>query len=214
MLHVIDTHCTHILLGCCHDDDYIPSLLPLATSEMISKISLIEHHRPQAQYLNLTSKVASLHGIFTEAGSSSKPLKRSRSPSPPLHYPRTQATAQDYFKVRLNRYGERIDIPLPYVRAADLRALNQRQTSHLPGPCYSHYIFGPGSCSGRCQHSHDGSITSNEILALAFQGRGSVCKEGELNLTVLAFSLTNDRKIAQVSNVATRNVSMGIIVSK
>lgn len=211
MLHVSDTHCTHILLGCCHDDDYIPSLLPLATSEMRSKISLIEHHRPQAQYLNLTSKVASLDGIFTEAGSSSKPLKRSKSPSPPLHNPRTQATAQDHFKVRLNRYGERIDIPLPHVRGADLRALNQRQ---MPKPCYSHYIFGPGSCSGRCKHSHDVHITFNEILVLAFQSRDLACKEGELNLTVLAFSLTNVRIYAQEANVAMRNVSMGIIVSK
>ena len=214
MFYVGDTHCIYILFECCHDDDYISNLIPLTINEMSSKIFLIEHHRSQTQYLNLIFKIAFLDDIFTEAGSSEKILKRSKSPSPPLYSPRAQPKAKKYFKVRLNRYGERIDIPLPHVSKADLRVLNQRQTSHLPGPCHTHYIFGPGSCNERCKHSHDGSITLNEILALGFQGRDSACKEGELNLIVLAFSLTNVRKFAQVPNVAMRNVSMGIIVSK
>ena len=188
MLYAKDTHCRHVLIGCCNDNGYVPSLDQVKTSDTCPKISLIEHHRSGAGYRNLPFKVASLDGVFRGADLTSKSIKRSRSPSPAPFNPRIQVIAQKYFKVQLNRYGERIDIPLPHANRVDLRAVEERQKSHPPGPCSVHYIFGPGSCIGRCRFSHEGYIDSSEILALAFQGRDIACRDGELILIALAFS--------------------------
>ena len=180
MFYVNDTHCKHILIGCCHDNGYVPSLNHLKSSDIFPKIALIEHRRPGAGYRDLPFKVVSLDGVFEGADLTSKSIKRSRSPSLAPSISRIQPTANEYFKVRLNRHGQRIDIPLPHVNSGDLRAVRQRQKSHLPRPCDIHYILGPGSCTGKCRFSHDGYIDSTEIMALAFQARDRPCRDGEL----------------------------------
>ena len=181
MLYVKDTHCKHILFGCCHDSGYVPNLDPLKTRDISPKISLIKHHRPGAKYRDLPFKVVALDGVFRGADLTSRSVRRSRSPSVAPSVLRIQPTAQAYFKVQVNRYGERIDIPLPHIDRTCLRTVSQRQKSHLPGLCITHYVFGPGSCTGRCKYSHDDHIESTEVLALALQARDTACREGELN---------------------------------
>ena len=181
MLYAKDTHCKHMLIGSCNDTGYIPSLNELKSFKNGPRISLIKHHRSGTEYRDLPFRVVSLDGVFRGADLTSRSIKRSRSPDLTTSIPRIQSTAQPYFKVQLNRYGERIDIPLPHVERTCLRAVSQRQKSDLPGLCITHYVFGPGSCTGRCKYSHDDHIESTEVLALAFQARDTACREGELN---------------------------------
>ena len=230
MLYVKDTHCKHILIGCYHDNGYAPDLDPLKSREILPRISIINHYRPGSEYRDHPFKIAALDGVFREADLTSESInvssspdlepsnprtKRSRSPSLAPSNTRVQPTAAEYFKVQLNSHGERIDIPIPHVERIKLRAVAQRQILEFPGPCYTHYIFGPGSCTRHCKFSHDGYMELTEVLALAFQGRGIPCKVGELDPIALAIiSLTNAGESAQALNVGTKNASMGIIVSK
>ena len=205
MLYVKDTHCRHILIGCCHDNGYVPNLDPLKTSDIAPKIALIEHHRPGARYHDLPFKVVKLDGIFRGADLTSRPIKRSRSPSLGPSIPRFQPTAQKYFKVRLNHYGERIDVPLPHVKRTTLRAFNQRQKFQLPASCNIHFIFGPGSCTGQCKFSHDGYMDASEVLALAYLARDTACIDGELIPIALAFMILFDKLLKICAGPGCRN---------
>ena len=180
ILYVQDTHCKHILIGCRHDNGYVPNLDPLNTSDIYPRISIIQHYRPGTKHLDLPFKVVELDGVFRGAELTLSSVKRSISPSLEHTIPRIQSTAQEFFKVRSNQYGERIDIPLPQVDRIMLRSVSERQKSQAPGLCNTHYIFGPGSCTGHCKYSHQDYLESSEVLALAIQARDAECRDGEL----------------------------------
>lgn len=187
MLYIKDTHCKHILIGCCNDNGYVPTLDPFKTSNLSSRIFLIQHPRPGAEYRGLPFKVARLKDVFRETelslnfnSGTKRATSNSLSPSEPRN--RTGLVKPE---VLLNKDGQRIDCNLLHVLRCDLTDADKRMRSKAPRPCNIHYIFGQGTCSTvQCQHSHTERILAGEILAMALRAREVPCNMGEsLNLS-------------------------------
>lgn len=83
-------HCKHILVGCCHDNGYVPFLEAFNSDEMTSRISLIRHCGMGREYRRLRFNIASLEGLFRETNlplhveARLSNLKRTKTPSPEI----------------------------------------------------------------------------------------------------------------------------------
>ena len=63
-----DTHCKHLLFGCCHDNGYVPTLDSWKNDMTVaSRISLVQPYRLGEGYEKLPFDVAHFNGVFRDA---------------------------------------------------------------------------------------------------------------------------------------------------
>ena len=67
-VYVKDTHCKHLLFGCCHDNGYVPTLDSWKNDATVaSRISLVRPYRLGEGYKKLPFDVAHFNGVFRDA---------------------------------------------------------------------------------------------------------------------------------------------------
>ena len=194
-LFIKDTHCKHLVLGCCHDNGYAVILDPYKHDPASkSRITLLHGSQLGKEYTNLPFNTIKLNGIFREAAlASSSNNQQARSGDSFTIVPSRLERSHEHVNsgvsdttavftravyprhILLNVHDERVDAPFPEPRAEDWTNFNQRIKQQKL--CNDYTL--KGHCDNqKCVYAHIPDLHLGEVWALAKRVRFSFCTQG------------------------------------
>lgn len=195
-LFVQNTHCKHIVLGCCHDNGYVVTLDPHRLDVVTaSRITLLQGPRVGREYSVLPFEILQLNGLFrqTPLASDTTIFHQARTEGPPINVSRapvrSHGRANEGFveqrttfhlpayprSILLNRDDQRVDGYLPEPTTGDTNNLHRR-LEHLK-ICNEYTL--KGHCAIRpCVFAHISDLSRGEVYAQAKRIRLTPCVAG------------------------------------
>ena len=194
-LFIKDTHCKHLVLGCCHDNGYVVILDPYKhNAAATSRITLLQGPRSGREYSQLPFEKLKLNDLFREAaltpnnaihpaspGASFTNLpwrpaeSREKTSNGLVEKPTTFSRAVYPRNIYLNEDKERVDDFFPEPNAGDWANFNRRLKQQKI--CNEYTL--KGSCNNKqCAFAHIPDLPPGEVYALAKSARLTACSAG------------------------------------
>jgi hypothetical protein len=164
-IYVPNSQCQHIILGCCHDQGYVPFLRQFEKGSSVSqKITLLQSGPLPPRMESLGFKKTDL---FNPLFSSEIPSSTSSSPTPFKSFPHVNSVRLG--PIIRNSSGKRIDKEL----SVDSSLLQRMKAFNL---CSCHYLR--EDCVQKCRRSHAYArpLSLEEHDAVWYLARSALCK--------------------------------------
>lgn len=191
---ILNNSCKYVILGCAHDNGYIPMLDSYKNNDRVRKrIMILKTEATTQQFKDISLKVfGELELSMLQSSTSlNDPTHSPKSPKLPIALPlKSQPTPPEsprqhpppvakshYYPqpIYINPENQRIDHPIPEPSPEIARAFNQRIKSSARKPCHDFHLT--GHCRDQCRFDHTPLSSSDEYLTLARRARNWVCRD-------------------------------------
>lgn len=194
---LFNSSCKYVILGCAHDNGYIPMLDPYKNNERVrNRIMILTNEAATQQFKALYPKPGKPFGelglsVLQSSTCLNNPTRSPNSPKLAIGLPvKTQPTPPQtpveppppvqrshYYPqpISVNQEDRRIDHPIPEPSPETARAYKQRIHNGAPKPCNDFHLT--GHCrNDPCRFDHTPLSSADEYLVLARYTRSQPCR--------------------------------------